>query len=166
VITRCNFRQSPGWAVNGYRVLLQSFTFGRVDNIKWVLRSDAKRRVAAQVFITQDTLFDDADFGLEFLQGVPDDADFTGITLVVAHAFNPITKQYEFYVGQSKNPEYPGDACWHWRRLLLAGGSQVGGVIPVGPSLLPGDAASADADEISVRIKRPSTGEGFGVANG
>lgn len=165
-IARSDYQQSPGWAAEGYRVLLQSFTFGRIDDIKWVQRSDAKRRVASQHFIGENTLFDDADFGLESIPGIPDDDDFVGLTLVAAHAFNPTTKQFELYIGQSKNPAYPEDSCWHWRQLLLSGGTPMGGTGMAVPPALPGDAASTDVDDVVVRIKKPLTGEGSGAANG
>jgi len=165
-IARSNYRQSPGWAADGYRVLLQSFTFGRVDDIKWVQRSDAKRRVASQQFVGESTLFDDADFGLESIPGIPDDDDFVGVTLVAAHAFNPVTKQFELYAGQSKNPAHPEDSCWHWRRLLLSGGTPMSGTAMRVPPVLPGDAASTNVDDVIVRIKKPLAGEGSGAANG
>lgn len=165
-IVRSNYRKSPGWAAEGYRVLLQSYTFGGIDGIKWVQRSDAKRRVASQQFLEQDTLFDDADFGLELLPGIPDDDDFTGITLVAAHAYNPTMKQFELYIGQSKNPAYPTDSCWRWRQLLLSGGTPLGGTGLRVPPVLPGDAASNDVDDVDVRIKKPVAGEESGASNG
>lgn len=164
-IVRSNYRQSPGWAAGEYRVLLQSYTFGRVDEIKWGQRSDAKRRVASQRFVGQSTLFDDSDFGLEPIPGIPDEGTFSGLTLVAAHAFNPVTKQFELYVGQSKNPGYPKDSCWHWRRLVLAGGTPlVDSNIASGP-VLPGDAASTNVADVLVRIKKPFAAENLGMAN-
>lgn len=165
-IARSDYKQSPGWAIEGYRVLLQSFPFGEVDGIKWVQRSDAKRRVASQHFIGENTLFDDEEFGLESIPGIPDDDDFAGVTLVAAHAFNPITKQFELYVGQSKNSEYPQDSCWHWKRLLLSGGTPIGGTGMAVPPALPGDAASTNVEDVQVRIKKPRMDEGSGAANG
>lgn len=41
---------------------------------------------------------------------------------------SPTTKLYEFYFGQSKNPEHSEDSCWHWRQLVLAGGTPLGRV--------------------------------------
>lgn len=165
-IGRSNYRQSPGWAAEGYRVLLQSYVFGRIDDIKWAERSDAKRRVASQHFLGQTTLFDDADFGLALVPGIPDDDDFAGVTLVAAHAFDPATKQFEIYIGQSKNPAYPEDSCWHWRQLLLSGGTLMGGTGMAVPRDLPGDAASTDVDDVVVRIKKQIAAEGSDTANG
>lgn len=165
-IARSNYRQSPGWAAEDYRVLLQSYTFGGIDDIKWAQRSDAKRRVASQHFVGENTLFDDADFGLESIAGVPDDDDFAGVTLVAAHAFNPTTKQFELYIGQSKNPAHPGDSCWYWRQLLLSGGTPMGGMGMAVPPVLPGDAASTNVDDVVVRIKKSLVGEGSGATNG
>ncbi|MEV4991617.1 hypothetical protein [Pseudarthrobacter sp. LMD1-1-1.1] len=165
-IARNNYRQSPGWAADGYRVLLQSYVFGRVDDIKWGKRSDAKRRVASQAFIGQEALFDNADFGLQHIPGIPDGDGFAGLTLVAAHAFNPVTKQFELYIGQSKNPVFPMDTCWHWRHLLLSGGTPAGGLgLPVSPAPL-GDAASIDVDDVVVRMKKPRVSQEAGTSNG
>lgn len=166
-IVRSNYRQSPGWAAGGYRVLLQSFPFGRIDDIRWEARSDAKRRVASQVFLESEyALFDPAEFGMEVIEGIPDDDDFHGLTLVAAHAFNPVTKQFQLYVGQSKNPAHSSDDCWHWRRLLLSGGTPIGGAGLTVPPVLPGDAASTDVDDVPVRIKRPIVGEEPSASDG
>lgn len=165
-IARRNYRQSPGWADENYRVLLQSYTFGRIDDIRWVRRSDAKRRVASQHFVGQDALFDQADFGLESIPGIPDDDDFAGVTLIAAHAFDPATQQFELYIGQSKNPAHPEDSCWHWRRLLLSSGPATAGKGMAMPPVLPGDAASTDVDEVVVRIKKSPADEESGTSNG
>lgn len=165
-ITRSNYKQSPGWAADGYRVLLQSYPFGKVDEIKWVQRSDAKREIAAQLYIGDSTLFDDADYGLESVEGIPDDDTFVGITLIAAHSFDPTTKQFELYIGQSKNPEYPRDTCWHWKVSLLASNEPNGTVeLPVAP-VTPTGGASTDVEDIPVRIRKPRTDEGAGSANG
>ncbi|WP_291053967.1 hypothetical protein [Herbiconiux sp.] len=166
VVVRRDYKQSPGWAVEGYRVLLQSYPFGKVDDIKWVQRSDAKRRVADQLFVGDNTLFSDEEFGLESIPGIPDDDDFSGVTLIAAHAFNPTTKQFELYIGQSKNPEHVDDSCWHWKKLLLSGGTPTGGTgLPVAPTM-PSGGASTDVEDVPVRIKRTGAGEGSGAANG
>lgn len=165
-VVRRDYKQSPGWAIEGYRVLLQSYPYGKVDDIKWVQRSDAKRRVASQLFIRDNALFDDQEFGVESIAGIPDDDDFVGITLIAAHAFDPTTKQFELYIGQSKNADYPGDSCWHWKKLLLSGGTPIGGTgLSVTPQM-PSGGASTDVEDVPVRIKRTSTGEGSGAANG
>ena len=83
-VASSDYQQSPGWAIEGYRVLLQSYPFGKVDDIKWVQRSDAKRRVASQHFIGENALFDDEEFGLESIPGIPDDDDFAGVSRVAA----------------------------------------------------------------------------------
>lgn len=165
-VARQDYKQSPGWASEGYRVLLQSYPFGKIDEIKWAQRSDAKKRVAAQQFVRENALFDDEEFGLESIAGIPDENDFSGVTLIAAHAFNPATKQFELYIGQSKNPEYPGDSCWHWKKLLLSGGTPVVGLsVPMTPQIH-GGGASTDVEDLPVRIKRTGAGEGSGAANG
>ena len=164
-IDRKDYRQSPGWAAGGIRVLLQSYPFGKIDEINWTQRSNAKRKVASQLFVGDKALFTDDDFDLYSIPGIPDDDDFEGVTLVAAHAFNPTTKQYELYIGQSKNPERSEDSCWHWRQLVLAGGTPLGGGSRSVPPVLPGDAASTEVDDIVVRIKKPGVAEGTGAAN-
>ena len=165
-VVRRDYKQSPGWAVEGFRVLLQSYPFGKINDIKWVQRSEAKRDVASQLYVRNDALFDDEEFGLESITGIPDDDDFVGVTLVVAHAFDPTTKQFEVYVGQSKNPDYPGDSCWHWKTLLLSGGAPLRGTGLSVPPAMPGDGATTEVEDVPVRIRKPRTDEGVGSANG
>jgi len=165
-VLRRDYKQSPGWAIEGFRLLLQSYPFGKIDDIKWVQRSDAKREAASQLYVRDDALFDDEEFGLESITGIPDDDDFVGVTLIVAHAFDPTTKQFELYVGQSKNPEGPGDSCWHWKTLLLSGGKPLSGTHVSVPPAMPGDAATTDVEDVPVRIKKPRADEGAGSANG
>lgn len=165
-VVRQDYKQSPGWAIEGYRVLLQSYPFGKVNDIKWVQRSDAKKRVANQLFVGNDTLFSGEDFGLKSISGIPDDADFAGVTLIVAHAFDPTTKQFELYIGQSKNPEYANDSCWYWKMLLLSGGTPAGGTFLAATPRMPSGGASTDVEDLPVRIKRTGADEGKGAANG
>jgi hypothetical protein len=163
-VLRRDYNQSPGWAIEGHRVLLQSYPFGKINDINWVERSDAKKRVADQLFIADDVLFSDEEFGLESVSGLPDDDDFAGLTLIAAHAFNPTTKQFELYIGQSKNREHADESCWHWKKLLVSGGTPTGGMgLPASPAM-PGVGASTDVEDVPVRIK--STGEGAGSVNG
>lgn len=153
-IARSDYQQSPGWSAAGYRVLLQSYKFGGIDHIKWAQRSDAKRLVAAQQFIGAPTLFDDSDYGIESLPGVPKDQGYSGITLVAAHAYDTVTGDYEMFVGQSKNPEFRGDSCWHWKHRLLRGGSNGAASFGAVPAL-PGLAASPSAEEVRVQLRKP-----------
>ena len=88
------------------------------------------------------------------------------MTLVVAHAFDPTTKQFELFVGQSKIPEYPEDACWHWKKLLLSDGTPLSGTGLSIPPAMPGGGASTDVEDVPVRIKKPRADEGSGAANG
>lgn len=155
-VARSDYDNSPGWASGGLRVVLQSFRFGRVDRIKWA--RPAKRRVASQDFLASVPLFDDVEYGLQSITGIPDDDHFDGTTLVVAHGYNPVTGQYEVFVGQSRIPQYRGDACWHWRALVLRGGASSSGLTkPTKPSL-PGTAPSGQAEEIEMKLKKPRQG--------
>lgn len=164
-IRRIDFRSSPGWAIDGIRVLLQSFKYGEVDRIQWSNRSETKQLVAAQSFKTQDTLFNDDDFGLEISAGIPGDDSFDGTTLIVAHSYDVSTARNELYIGQSKNPAFRGDSCWHWRQRLLDG-TTIPEFMERNRTLrLPGDAASIQAEEIPVRLKRVATGRGTVASN-
>lgn len=165
-ISRSDYRCSPGWAADGYRVLLQSFKYGEVDHINWGQKSDAKRRVASQPFVTQDALFSIEEFGLKRIVGIPDGDDFEGVTLVAAHSYEPITDKFELYIGQSKNSEFRGDSCWHWRRQLLDGGTSSELTGRGLPPVLPGSAPSMQVEEIAVRLKKAQTGEGAATSNG
>lgn len=165
-IVRSDYQRSPGWAKDGYRVLLQSFKYGEVDHIKWGQRSEAKRRVASQSFIAQDTLFSDDDFGLETIAGIADDDDFEGVTLVAAHSYDPITGKFELHIGQSKNSEFWGDSCWYWRHQLLDGGMPPELTGRSLPPVLPGDAPSTQVEEINVRLKKALTDDGTATSNG
>ncbi|WP_041452308.1 hypothetical protein [Hoyosella subflava] len=165
-VVRRDYRQSPGWAIEGYRVLLQSYPFGKIDDIKWAQRSDVKKRVADQFFVGDAELFSHEELGLESVPGVPDDDGFAGVTLIAAHAFNPATKQFQIYIGQSKNPEYADNSCWRWRTLLLSGGTPAGGTDLPASLSMPRGGASADVEDVPVRIKRTGAGEGSGTADG
>jgi len=166
VIERNDYEQSPGWASDGYRILLQSYKFGSVDKIKWGQRSKAKEQVAKQPFVSGPTLFDDADYGLESLPGIPDDNEFNGVTLVVAHSFDSVTGDFELFVGLSKNPERRGDSCWHWRVPLLRGGSGGSSERVDTTPALPGDPASSAVADIEVPLRKPRSGESAGTGNG
>ena len=159
-IARRDYQRSPGWAAGEVRIVLQSFKFGQVDRIKW--GRPAKKRVASQLYVTENTLFDDDDYGLESLPGIPDDDDFNGTTLVAAHSFAPVSGQYELYVGQSRVPEFRGDDCWYWRVPLLRGGTGPSGSSETSTPKLPGDAPTGQADEINVRLKAPRSRRGNG----
>lgn len=166
VITRSDYDRSPGWAAGGYRVLLQSYKFGAIDKIKWGQRSKAKERVASQPYFGGVTLFDDAEYGLESLPGILDDENFAGVTLVVAHAFDPVTSNFELYLGLSKNPERRGETCWHWRVRLLSGDAGASTAHVDTTPVLPGDPASSLAEEIEVLLRKPRSGESAGAENG
>ncbi len=165
-IQRSNYNQSPGWAIDGYRVLLQSYPYGKLDDIKWEQRSEAKRRVASQVFADDLALFGLEDLGSEVVSSIPDGDDFEGLTLIAAHAFNPLTGQFAFHLGQSKNPDGPRDTCWHWRILLEAGGAPGSGLSSTVPPVLPGTPASTAVDDVPVQIRARNVGGASGSSRG
>ena len=122
--------------------------------------------MASQAFITQGVLFSGEDFGLGAIVGIPDGDGFEGVTLIAAHSFDPITGKFELYIGQSKNPEFRGDSCWHWRHQLLDGGTPSELTERGLPPVLPGDAPSMQVEEIAVRLKKAQTGDGTATSNG
>ncbi|GAB3606745.1 hypothetical protein GCM10027413_21540 [Conyzicola nivalis] len=156
-IVRSDYQQSPGWASGDIRLLIQSYKLGQIDKIRWM--RPAKKRVAGQQFLTSVPLFEDEDMGLQSLPGIPDDDEFDGSTLIAAHASNPITGQFELYVGQSKNPAYRGDGCWHWRQPLLRGGQHPLDLrAPASPDM-PGNAPTGVVEEISVTVRAERRGK-------
>lgn len=165
-IARSDYKGSPGWAADGYRVLLQSVKYGEINRVKWGQRSEAKRRVASQSAIAPDALFSDEDFDLQRIAGIPGDDDFDGVTLVAAHSYDPITGKFELHIGQSMNPQFRGDSCWYWRHQLLDGGTSPELTGQRVPPVLPGDAPSTRAEEIEVRLRKSQTGEGRVSSNG
>jgi hypothetical protein len=158
-IVRSDYQNSPGWAADGYRVLLQSYKFGGVDRINWGQKSDAKKRVADQRFLAGPTLFNDEDYGLESLAGVPGDDEFDGVTLVAAHSYDPITGRFELHIGQSKNREFRSDTCWHWRRLLLGGGTSGGSQSSLAPQLAASNGGADGSADVPVRLRSARSGE-------
>lgn len=166
VVVRSNYKNSPGWSIPGYRVLLQSFSLRGIDEIKWEQRSNAKRQVASQPYSQPDALFEAVDFGLEVIGGIPDDDAFDGVTLVAAHAFDPASKQFELYIGQSKNPEFRNDACWHWKLSLLSSGTMMSGAGQPVLTPIPNEGASTEVEDVPVRIKKTTEDEGTGSTHG
>ncbi len=165
-IRRSNYRRSPGWASGNYRILLQSYTYGNVENIKWSQRSKAKGLVASQHYADENTLFDPADLDIEVQQELPEDNNFNGVTLVLAYSLDPVTGQYEAYIGQSKNPESSKDSCWHWREKLLSSSILVKAPDISTPQTHLGSAASPNVDDTLVRLKLPTLGKEIREANG
>lgn len=153
-IIRSNFNGSPGWASGNIRWLLQSYNFGEIDRISWSQKSETKRRVAQHPSSEDpNALFTLADLGLEE-EGLVEDLDFTGKTLVLAHAFDRATGSFEMYLGRSRETVSRGDTPWHWRHLVAFGGP---GAAPLGtmdetPDL-PGTPASSDVEDTPVRLR-------------
>ena len=166
LIKRSNFNGSPGWAFGDVRWLLQSYHFGEIDKLIWGQKSDSKLQVANQPYVTADTaLFDFADLGMDTPETVALD-EFVGSTLILAHAFNRETGAFEVYIGRSRAPEHWGDGPWHWRRLIITGGTgrPVEGRHAEG-SVLPGTPPSADVQDADVKL-RPLEDEGTNSAEG
>jgi len=160
-VVRHDLNGSPGWVVDGWRWLLASYKFGQVRKIRWPEKSDTKQTVARQPHSEDDGgLFPvTAIPGLPSLEGLPDDERDLRKTLVLAHAMDPVTVDFELFFGRIRWNSDRGDA-WVWRENLLdlPPGPQQSGARPrpVDPILPPsGDAADAD-----VRVRRSARGDG------
>lgn len=153
-IIRSNCNGSPGWARGNIRWLLQSYNFGEIDRISWSQKSETKRRVAQRPSSEDpNALFALTDLGLEE-EDLVEDLDFSGKTLVLAHAFDRATGGFEMYLGRSRETVSRGDTPWYWRHLVASGGP---GTAPLGtvdwiPSL-PGTPASSDVADTPVRLR-------------
>lgn len=150
VVTRSNCNGSAGWAYGEIRWILQSHEFGRVDRINWSRKSPTKQDIAARPFADDpNALFDYTELGME-----APDAEFTGTTLVLAHAFNRQTGAYEMHLGRSRKAASQEGGPWHWRHRVASGGSDAVPSSMVGWSTgLPGTAASIEVPDLPVRLR-------------
>jgi hypothetical protein len=158
VMKRNNFNGSAGWSVPGVRWLLQSYTFGMVDKIKWSEKSHTKQAVASQTTGTERaTLWTPADYGMEEIPATSLD-DFEGITLVLGHSYNRDTGEFELYLGRSRLQSVNRDP-WAWKIPIASGSFGSTAVRPgVRDLVLPGEAASQNVADVAVAIRKKATG--------
>jgi len=151
-VRRADFNTSPGWAVEDVRWLLQSYPYGKIDDVPWAQKSPSKQRIANQSYIDQPAVLDGwADLGLDESAAALD--TFEGVTLVLAHAFNGATGEYELYLGRPRMKRGRGDSAWHWRERIARGGGSGGGIpIPDAPAL-PGNPPTQNVADAPVRLR-------------
>lgn len=118
---RDDFNQSPGWTSLGYRILIASFTAGRIDEIQWTQKSTTKKRVAQQPNPdpAQEMLFEETDLDPEtFALLMREDLKLDRETFVLAHALDADSNARELYLGRPAL-NVGGGAAWHWRHALV-----------------------------------------------
>lgn len=150
VVIRSNCNGSAGWAFGDIRWVLQSHEFGWVDRINWAQKSPTKQLIASEPFMDDPhVLFSYDELGME-----APNATFTGLTLVLAHAFNRQTGAYEMHLGRSRNSPPRERGPWYWRVPVASGGSDTAPATRVGwAAELPGTAASVDVPDTPVRLR-------------
>lgn len=122
VVKRANLRGSPGWSTGKYHFLIQSFSPGGIDEIRWQSHSETKQAIAARPNPDEPQLFAlDASSDSTPPVEVPHDSP----VLILAHSLNPLTGAAELYLGLPCLDPAKG-VSWHWRIPLhnepLAGG--------------------------------------------
>jgi hypothetical protein len=155
MVVRRDLNGSPGWMADGWRWLLASYRFGQVAKIRWSEKSTTKQTVAQQPHGVDDGgLFTLSSLpGLPPLEGLPDNLRDLRKTLVLAHAMDQDTVEFELFLGRIRWNVDHGDA-WAWREDMLGRSPGFGGrgvrpqpVYPVSPT----SEGVADAD---VRVRR------------
>lgn len=166
LVARSDLNGSPGWVWEGWRWLLASCSFGKLDELPWLQKSPTKQRVAQQLNQDPDQaslfgdLVDDEIPGLTAMLATPHQLDRE--TLVVAHSQDHDSDARELVIGRARLNSGGGKA-WHWRHDLLssprAGGGNrlVDGPLPSGPDTV---------DDAPVRLRRPANGQTNGRASG
>jgi hypothetical protein len=159
-VDRRDLNNSPGWSTANWRWLLASYKFGQVDKIAWPERSKTKQLVAQQPH-------DEDDGGLFLLSALPGITPTESLpeakrelrrTLVLAHAMDPVTNEFELFLGRTRwNAD--GGHAWAWRVDLTTWprGRGQGGVPhqPVDPFLPDG----GRVEDAKVRVRRPTRGQ-------
>lgn len=161
-VARRNFHGSPAWAWGDVRWVLQSFAFGEIDKIIWGQKSESKQAIARQYFGDEEAaLFEYADFDLEEPTSSLD--DFSGTTLVLAHAYDRESGTFEMYLGRSRSADAPGSGPWYWRQLVATSGRAFGTARPAHGPVQPGSAPSSDVADAEVKLRRGHDGRTTGV---
>ena len=164
LVVRADLNGSPGWAWQGYRWLLASCAYGKIDQLPWPRKSPTKQRVAQAHNPDQASLFDG--FALEEVPGLvealaaPHQLDLE--TFVIAHTQDVDHEACELVLGRARLNIGGGEA-WHWRRTLLGTPRADGGRLfaegptPAGPDTVP---------DALVRLRRPAAAETGRQASG
>lgn len=156
-VVRRDLNGSPGWFVAGWRWLLASYEFGQVAKIRWAERSETKQLVAKQPHSVDDGgLFPLSTLpGLPPLEGLPDEERELRRTLVLAHAMDPTTAEFELFLGRIRWNTDHGDA-WAWRVSMPTDSGPSGNGAAPRPTLDPTDPAGNTVEDAEVRVRRPA----------
>lgn len=155
LVRRADLNGSPGWAWQGWRWLLASSAYGKVDELPWPQKSPTKQRVARQrnPDPNQASLFDDfADDEVPGLAALVAAAthQLDRETLVVAHSQDVDHDGRELVIGRARLNVGGGDA-WHWRHDLLDVPPSQGGR---GSITKPGPTGAETVPDAPVRLRR------------
>ena len=164
LVERSDLNGSPGWAWQGRRWLLASASFGKIDTLPWLERSQTKQRIAEQRNPDPDqpSLFDclaDGEVGgLAALAAlVASTPQLDQETLVVAHSLDVDHHDRELVLGRARLNAGGGKA-WHWRTDLLAS-PPTGGERHPGGSPAP-SGQDDGAPDAPVRLRHPAAEPG------
>ena len=160
LITRNDLNHSPGWQVAGWRWLLTSFRFGAVATIHWPDKSKTKQTVARQPHGVDDGgLFTLNSLpGLPSLEELPETQRALRQTLVLAHAMDPDTAEFQLFLGRIRWNVDHGDA-WAWRHDMLGRPPESGSrsTPPKPDAHVP--PADPNISDIPLKLRRPAHGE-------
>ena len=154
LVLRADLNGSPGWSWQGWRWLLASSAFGKVDELPWPQKSPTKQRVAQQTNPDprQASLFDDfAEGEVPGLAALVAATQFDRETLVVAHSQDIDHDGRELVIGRARLNVGGGNA-WHWRHDLLEARPSKGGR---GSITKPGPTGPETVPDAPVRLRRP-----------
>jgi hypothetical protein len=123
LVRRADLNGSPGWAWQGWRFLLASCAFGKLDRLPWPRKSPTKQRVARQrnPAPPQASLFDElVNDEIAGLLALVTQAQILDLeTFVVAHSLDPVVRAAELTFGRARLNNGGVGRAWHWREDLL-----------------------------------------------
>ncbi|MFB9929983.1 hypothetical protein ACFORO_32885 [Amycolatopsis halotolerans] len=154
-VNRRDLNNSPGWMAEGWRWLLSSYKFGQVDKIRWSEKSETKATVARQPHGCDDGgLFPMTAIPALALPENPTDREREmRQTLVLAHAMDPDTLEFELFLGRSRwNAD--GGSAWVWKQNMLDLPPELGNrgsrLQPLDPTTPRGDVVA----DVELRVRR------------
>lgn len=148
-VDRNNLRGSHGWRFEEWQWLCATFTYGRVNNMRW--ESDLRQQVAAQECPDHPTLFSPS----EEDQIETPQIDLSN-TLILAQALDVTTNQSQLFLGRPRLGGR-GSSPWYWLYDLLGATPEEGRVgLPRTP-LAPVPTAPREVADAPMRL-RPAPG--------